>query len=133
MTDKENTRFVMAVDDDTEWLAFICTVLVEQCPVLCVSEAEVALGMAAAVQPAVIMLDVMMPGGRDGFAIFCELAKNPATTDIPVIMFTQVNEVMDAEFTPELMKDHLGRAPVAFLEKPIAPEELFDAVRSAIG
>jgi CheY-like chemotaxis protein len=49
------------------------------------------LKLAAALRPAAITLDVMMPG-MDGWSVLTVLKSNPATADIPVIMLTMVND-----------------------------------------
>ena len=123
---------VLVIDDDPEWLSFTCGVLVESYPVLCTSSAEEGLALAAKVGPALVILDVMMPGGRDGFSVFCELRQRAATRSVPVVMFTQVNEATGLGFSAGAMGEYLGAAPAAFLEKPIAPDELLRAAADAI-
>lgn len=125
-------RPVLVIDDDPEWLSFTCSVLVGDYPVLCSSSAESGLDLAAKVEPAVVILDVMMPDGRDGFSTFCELRKRDETRDVPVIMFSQVNEATGLDFSGDSMGQYLGTAPSAFLEKPVPPETLMKAVRHAI-
>lgn len=124
---------VLVIDDDPEWLSFACTTLVARYPVLCCLDAENGIALAAAVELAAVVLDVMMPDGRDGFSTFCELRKGRRTRTVPVLMFSEVNKATGLEFSTSTMKQYLGSAPAAFLEKPIDPEELLNAVTRAIG
>jgi hypothetical protein len=57
----------------------------------CASNGEQGLAMAKELRPAVITLDVMMPG-LDGWAVLTSLKEDPATCNIPVIMMTIVDE-----------------------------------------
>lgn len=123
---------VLVIDDDPEWLSFACNVLVGDYAVLCSSSAEQGLALAGRIEPVAIILDVMMPDGRDGFSTFCELRKEAKTHDVPVIMLSQVNEATGLDFSGDVMGKYLGAVPAAFLEKPVAPEALLSAVMDAI-
>lgn len=74
-----------------------------------------------------------MPGGKDGFTTYSELQRDPRTQGIPVLMLTEVNRKTDLQFGSEDMKQYLGRAPAAFLEKPISSQRLMDEIRKALG
>ena len=47
-----------------------------------------ALSKVTEERPDLIMLDVMMPPGMDGYAVCDELKSNPDTQDIPIVMLT---------------------------------------------
>ncbi|MBI2441787.1 MAG: response regulator [Lentisphaerae bacterium] len=124
---------ILVVDDDAELQKYAALVLGQDYPVLFTSSGEDALRVARTAQPDVIILDVMMAGGMDGFATFCELRKNPATAHIKVLMLTEVNRATKLRFDIDSMGKYLGASPQAFLEKPIKPERLRQAVAAAIG
>ena len=42
--------------------------------------------------PNLIILDIMLPGGKNGFDILQSLKENPKTSAIPVIMLTNLGE-----------------------------------------
>jgi signal transduction histidine kinase/CheY-like chemotaxis protein/ligand-binding sensor domain-containing protein/protocatechuate 3,4-dioxygenase beta subunit len=59
--------------------------------VLCAADGQSGLALARQFKPAVITLDVMMPG-MDGWAVLAELKADPELADIPVIMVTMVDD-----------------------------------------
>lgn len=120
---------VLIVDDDVEWREFIGTTLGEEYPVRFATNSDDALRIARQTRPGVIVLDVMLPEGMDGFRILCELKKLPETRDIPVVMLTEVNAMADASFNEEVLAQYLGSAPSLFLEKPVEPLRLLEVVR----
>jgi CheY-like chemotaxis protein len=77
-----------------------------------------AIRLARELQPAVITLDVMMPG-MDGWAVLTQLKADPALADIPVIMVTIVDD------------RNLGYALGAtdYLTKPVDRERLATLAR----
>ncbi len=42
--------------------------------------------------PDLVILDIMLPGGKNGFDILTELHADPKTKDIPVIVLTNLDE-----------------------------------------
>jgi CheY-like chemotaxis protein len=74
-----------------------------------------------------IILDVMMETETEGFHIAQDLRSDPKTAGIPIVMLTSVSKKTGFEFSPETDKDYL---PVeTFLEKPVDPKRLVQAVR----
>jgi DNA-binding response OmpR family regulator len=55
------------------------------------SDGETGLRLAKQLKPAVITLDVMMPG-LDGWAVLTQLKADPELVDIPIIMLTMVRD-----------------------------------------
>jgi len=83
-----------------------------------------AVDAAAAEDPDIILLDVMMPV-MSGFQACSKLKGDPKTRDIPIIMVTALNEVGDVERAVECGADD-------FLTKPVNKLELLTRVRSLI-
>lgn len=52
---------------------------------------QVGIAQAKTLQPALILLDVMLPGGLNGFDVLEQLKRQPETKDIPVIMLTNLD------------------------------------------
>ncbi len=119
---------VLVVDDDPDTLAANCEALGSRYAVLAATTGEDALRMARAVHPDVIMLDVMLTGGQDGFTVFRELRRDPATRHIPVIFLTNINQTTGLPFGCDALDRYLGSHPAAFLEKPVSAGKLLKVV-----
>jgi len=77
-----------------------------------------------------ILLDVMMAKDTEGFHIAQDLKADGKTARIPIIMLTSVSKKTGFEFSPATDKDFM---PVElFLEKPVDPKRLVQAVTGAI-
>ncbi len=120
----DQIRAILVVDDEPEELKATCQALGTQRPVLTAASGQEALRMAREMLPCAIVLDVMMSGGMDGFAVFNELQHDPATRHIPVIFLTHVNQVTGLSFGSGDLRRYLGSEPAAFLEKPVSSETL---------
>ena len=82
------------------------------------------LDKARALKPDVILMDVVMPG-LNGFQATRELARNPDTSDIPVIIVT----------TKGLKTDRIWgmrQGAVEYLVKPVSEAALVDCARAVI-
>lgn len=126
-------RTVLIVDDDPEFISSLFEVIGSEYPVLSATNGDDAIRKAGSFLPDIILLDVMMPGGKDGFSTFCELQRSPATAGIPVIMLSDVNRLSGLSFDENNMAQYLGKSPVAFLDKSITAERLLDEIRKALG
>ena len=127
-------KTVLIVDDQADARAFTRTVVsqVGTFDIQMATNGEEALQYLFQNEaPDLIVLDVVMPG-MDGFTFFREIRGRPETKSIPVVMLTGVSTDLGIQFTPAGIREHFGSAPVAFLEKPVEPKELEDAVRSAL-
>ena len=95
-------------------------------------DGEQGLALALAETPDVILLDLMMPGGRGGLNTFMELRKDPNLKSIPVVFVTAFPEP-----DPDDGQSFLGRQkrqrPDAYLEKPVDPETLLATLDDLTG
>ena len=127
-----HVQTILVVDDDPEWLDFLSRAVGAEYPVLSATNGEDAVRRAQNACPDAIILDVMMPGGRDGFSTYAELQRDPRTHDIPVLMLSEVNRKTGLDFGAENMNRYLGKAPAVFLEKPISADRFLDEVRRVL-
>lgn len=75
-------------------------------------------------RPALIILDLMLPG-RDGYAVFRELRRDPRTVNTPVIMLTARAQTEDRIQGLEVGADD-------YLTKPFSPKELMLRVQAIL-
>jgi CheY-like chemotaxis protein len=84
----------------------------------------------------VAVLDVMMDVPDEGFLLARELRKDEKTKSIPLVMLTSVNEVnRKAGYTFKFTdsdRDDMWLPIDKFLDKPVKPSQLAEAVRSFI-
>ncbi len=85
---------------------------------------EEALDMAAELMPDVILLDVMMPG-IDGFEVCRSLRDDPETSGIPVLILSALD-------SPEDRIRALENGALAYLQKPVSPDELRFHVQNCV-
>ena len=84
----DRDRLVVAIDDDRLAVDLVRAVLEpEGWTVLGATSGDEGLALATARQPAVVLLDLLMPG-MDGFALVDALRRAEATRDIPIIVLT---------------------------------------------
>lgn len=85
------------------------------------------IALAQKQHPEIIVLDLMMPV-MDGYGVLAELAKDPRTASVPVV-------VLSARAIPDEAERAVGAGARRFLEKPFDPEllaaELDDLLRAS--
>ncbi len=129
---KNRIKTILIVDDDQDWRDFASTALGQDYSIQIATNGDDGLKTAEKSTPDLILLDVMMPGSKDGFAVLCLLKQNPETAKIPIIMFSEINSIMNTSFNKEELEQYLNEAPSIFLEKPVPPQVLIDTVESLL-
>ena len=79
------------------------------------------LEIARKVQPDVVLLDVMMPGGMDGFAVCERLRADPGMKRTSVVMLTALGRNEDRTRGMKVGAD-------AYLAKPFSPRNLLQVI-----
>jgi diguanylate cyclase (GGDEF)-like protein len=116
---------VLLIDDCADTQRLVSTRLrTESVEVVCAEDGASGLAIARELHPALILLDVMMPG-MDGFEVLRELKDDQSTMDIPVLMVTGLNSPHD-----KVKAFDLGA--VDYITKPFDVTELRVRVRSAM-
>ncbi len=111
---------VLAIDDDKEALELAQDQLeAARYRVYGTSDVNTGLQMAHELHPAVIMLDVKMPG-MDGWLVLETLRSDPATANIPVLIVSAADE---GETAREVGAD-------GFIAKPVQAGALLEQVRT---
>jgi CheY-like chemotaxis protein len=83
-----------------------------------------ALEQARALEPDLILLDMMMPG-RSGLDVVRELRADERLADVPVVMLTARAQAGDVAAAEAAGTDH-------FVAKPFSPAALAELVRSIL-
>lgn len=88
-------------------------------------DGESGLNMARAVKPALMLLDVMMPGLLDGYQVCQRIKQDPTMAHIKVIMLTARGQASDLAMGEAAGAD-------AYLVKPFSPLELIERVEGMV-
>ena len=121
MSQLTETEPILIVDDNPNNLKVLSYALGSASFKVAVAKSgESALKQVAYKAPALILLDVMMPG-MDGFETCIRLKENPATKEIPVIFMTALAD------TDNKVKG-LSLGAVDYITKPFQPEEVLARV-----
>ncbi len=107
---------VLIVDDESYIREFLAQILSKHFRIAFAKDGKEALEMAKTVKPAIIVLDVLMPG-QNGIETCKKLREQRESEEIPVIMLTAVNE-------PEQRIKAFNAGADDYLAKPFLPEEL---------
>jgi putative two-component system response regulator len=114
---------ILVVDDNSENLTVLSTVLRPDHRVRVASDGPKALEIAESDDPPdLILLDVMMPG-MSGFEVCAELKANPRTRHIPVIFVTALGQADDE-------RHGLALGAIDYITKPITPSLVSARVRN---
>ena len=83
--------FVLVVDDDESTCDALQRLLSRMgYAASCVTDGREALDVAGSIRPDIIVLDWMMPG-MDGLEVLRRLRAAPATKDVPVVLYSAVD------------------------------------------
>jgi adenylate cyclase len=119
------TGTLLVVDDDGVSRMVLAKALEGQGhTVLLARDGDEALALAAARLPALVILDVLMPG-LDGYEVLTRLKSSEATREVPVIMISSKDDVAGIVKSVKLGADD-------FLFKPIDDVLLELRVRSCL-
>ncbi len=129
------SKKVLVVDDDSDVRSFVVTVLEENgyLPLEAHDGVE-GLEKIQADQPDLVILDVLMPRGS-GIRLYRHLKTEDGLKDLPVIMFTGIalRSFLKSQKALDEFKGGEVPRPDIYLEKPVEPEELVQAIETKIG
>jgi serine phosphatase RsbU (regulator of sigma subunit) len=114
MSNEDAKRLLLLVDDDPTNIKVVHAILEDDYEIRVATNGAKALELAKAKpMPALILLDVVMPG-MDGYEVCGRLKASAETRDIPVIFLTAKSEVAD-----EIRGFKVGA--VDYIHKPFSP------------
>ncbi|MEZ5175216.1 MAG: response regulator transcription factor [Acidimicrobiia bacterium] len=113
---------VLVVDDEPMVREVICAYLAKEGYATCeVDDGRAALAAVGALSPALVILDVMLPG-LDGYSVLSQLRER---TEVPVILLTARSSETDRVLGLELGADD-------YIVKPFSPREVVARVRAVL-
>ncbi|WP_240151523.1 MULTISPECIES: response regulator [Oleiagrimonas] len=116
---------VMVVDDSSTIRAVLAKLLIQDgYAVLPVESGEQALELARSERPALIFLDIVLPG-MNGFMVLRTLRHDERTRDIPIVMISG-----NAQATEQFYVQRFGADD--FMKKPFGRAEVFDRIRRLV-
>jgi Fe-S oxidoreductase/CheY-like chemotaxis protein len=120
---------ILVVDDEPDVRAFLRSILQEQgAEVVEAPDARQAMRALLSEKPDLMTLDLIMPH-KTGDWLYWELRKDPNFADLPIVIITGYArmEVPAMDFHKFVAEKNLPQ-PEGFLEKPIQPEVVVEAV-----
>jgi CheY-like chemotaxis protein len=120
-------RKILIIDDEEDLIALAGHVLSMVRPdmeIISARDGASGIQRARVDHPAVIILDVMMPG-IDGYEVCRRLKADPETQGIPLVMLT-------ASSDPKLNEKAFGAGAIACLTKPYNQRALVSCVEAAL-
>ena len=116
---------ILVVDDEEDILELVRFHLErEGHPVICAETGEKALQLARSNTPALVVLDLMLPG-IDGLEVARLMKADKALRDIPIVMLTAKGEEADVVTGLELGADD-------YVTKPFSPRVLLARVKAVL-
>lgn len=126
---------ILLVDDDRDLVEILRLVLEQHGhTVLAAHDAAEGLKLADSERPDLLVLDVMMPEGTEGFHLVWKLRARPEEwfQRVPIIMLTAVHQRTPLRFYPDASDGTYAPgeylAVAEFLDKPVEPAELLRTV-----
>ncbi len=118
---------ILIVDDQLEVRRLVeMTLKVSDYQIFKATTGEEAVEIVKSEKPDLIIMDVMMPGGMDGFEATKILKNDPETKECKIIMLTAKGQQADREKGIEAGADD-------YFIKPFSPLELIRKVEDVLG
>lgn len=117
---------VLIVDDQQDIRRLISLTLGKRYEILEAADSGAALKLLEGNRPDAIVLDVMMPGGMDGFELLKRIKGDPSLCSIIVVMVTARGQSSDLETGVRSGAD-------AYLIKPFSPLQLMNILQEHLG
>ena len=131
---------ILVVDDDPSIVRVVQLALqAKGHEVLTANSREEGEAAAVAGKPDLMIVDVMMPGGTEGFHLVWKIrqAKDEKLRDVPIIMSTGIHSTTNIRFYPDETDGTYAPGeflPVqAWLDKPVHVEKLLEKVTQLLG
>jgi CheY-like chemotaxis protein len=112
---------ILIADDEPGVRLIVSRILEEEYMVLEAADGEEAIDIAKGQQPALVLMDLMMPK-MDGYAACSRIKSDQVTKEIKVVMLTAVGHELNKKYAEEMGAD-------GYITKPFARESLLEEMR----
>ena len=122
---------ILCIDDDNDILESLKTILeTDGYEIEVAANAKEGLEKAKKNTPDLLIVDVMMDTDTDGFHLTYNIRNDNLLKYKPILMLTSINQKTNFKFNPETDGEYL---PVdKFIEKPVKPKVLIEAVKNLL-
>jgi DNA-binding response OmpR family regulator len=123
---------ILIIDDDPDFnYVFQMVLEANDFEVDTATTPEEGINKVLSIEPDLVVLDVMMPTGYEGFDVAREIREKHNLTELPIVILTNVHNVREVPYRFAPDEDYL---PVdVFLDKPVDPESLVDIIKEMLG
>jgi len=120
------TRTILVVEDEPHIVEVVRDYLAQAgFHVLVARDGETALSLTRREHPALIVLDLMLPGGLDGLDVCRQIRRDSSLVETPIIMLTARVELADRLVGLELGADD-------YITKPFSPREVVARIKAVL-
>ena len=116
---------VLVVDDEPANLELIRQILSEKYSISFAVNGDTALSILKKIQPDIVLLDVLMQPGMDGYEVCRRIKADEKCRDIPVLFISSLGDTMDKIKA-------FSTGGVDYITKPFQPEEMKARIESQI-
>ncbi|RKY82058.1 response regulator [candidate division KSB1 bacterium] len=126
------SKKILLIDDDSDFVNANKLLLEKNgFEVVTAFDGEEGLKKAEVENPDLIVLDVMMKTGTEGFHVAKQIREIESLKETPVIMLSGIRRDLDMKWDFE--PDERFLPVTEFLEKPLSPQNLLEKIRQLIG
>lgn len=120
---QDNKKKILIADDEASIRRLVRSILDKDYIILEASDGEEAVDIARTQEPALILMDIMMPK-LDGVGACYVLKSSSETKATPVVMLTARTDKLDQQYSSDMGAD-------GYITKPFSPQELLAKVHSS--
>jgi CheY-like chemotaxis protein len=123
---------ILVIDDDPDFVMAVRIVLEGSgFEVQEAATAEEGIEKALNVEPDLVVLDVMMPAGYEGFEVARALREEHGLKHLPIVILTSLHRKHEVPY--RFAPDETYLPVDVFLDKPIKPEALVETIDELLG
>lgn len=126
-------RRVLIVEDDPDIVDYLSSFLEDEgFEVASANRASAALELMQSFDPQVVLLDALLPG-KSGLEILVKLRRDPRWTDLPLVVVTGNDKLLEDDCQSYLGAHEGVRGPDGVLGKPVELATLLAVINKLLG